>query len=69
MNNVINKSSTKDELINALIDLFGIREPIEAYKEWLERSPEDLLYIYNCETATHDEYEHFFDDYGDFFHV
>ena len=48
MNN--NYNLTKAELINALIDHFGIREIIESYKEWLDMSTEELEYIYICET-------------------
>ena len=47
MNN--NYNLTKAELINALIDHFGIREIIESYKEWLDMSTEELEYIYICE--------------------
>lgn len=48
MNN--NYNLTKAELINALIDHFGIREIIETYIEWLNMSTEELEYIYICET-------------------
>ena len=48
MNN--NYNLTKAELINALIEHFGIGKIIEAYKEWLDMSTEELEYIYICET-------------------
>jgi len=51
------KESTKrEELINALIDHFGIREPIEAYLIWSEMSYDDLLYIYTCETERYEDW-------------
>lgn len=65
MKKVVDENSTREELINALIDLFNIREPIEAYLEWLERPFEDLLYIYNCGTSEYDDYE----DFGDCYYV
>ena len=50
MSKIINENSTKEEVLNALIDLFGMREAIEAYLEWLEKPCEDLIFIYNSQT-------------------
>ena len=67
MSKIINKNSTKEELINALIDLFNMREAIEAYLDWLERPCEDLLFIYNCQMERINGFDPF-DDCGDFYH-
>ena len=37
MSKIINENSSKEEVLNALIDLFDMREAIEAYLDWLER--------------------------------
>ena len=54
----------RNEMVNTLIDLFGIREIIDEYLKWLEMSYEDLLFIYTCETERHQDFD-YFDDYGD----
>ena len=67
MTMIINKNSSKEEMINALIDLFNIREPIEAYLKWLESPCEDLLFIYNCQVDIINGYDPI-TDCGDFYH-
>lgn len=52
----IEENTKREELINALIDHFGIREPIEAYLIWSEMSYDDLLYIYTCETEKYEDW-------------
>ena len=67
MTKIINENSTKEELVNALIDIFNIREPIEAYLDWLEKPCEDLIFIYNCQVDIINGINPF-EDYGDFYH-
>lgn len=67
MTKIINENSTKEELVNALIDIFNIREPIEAYLDWLEKPCEDLIFIYNCQVDRINGINPF-EDYGDFYH-
>ena len=67
MTKIINKNSSKEEMINAFIDLFNIREPIEAYLEWLEKPCEYLLFIYNCQVDIINGYDPLI-DCGDFYH-
>ena len=67
MSKIINENSSKEEVLNALIDLFDMREAIEAYLDWLERPCEDLLFIYNCQKERINGFDPF-DDYGDFYH-
>ena len=55
------ESITRDKLINELIDLFNIREPIEAYNEWLEMPLEDLLLIYISETDNYNDEDCFYE--------
>ncbi len=52
---------SREELINALVDLFNIREPIEAYNEWLEMPLEDLLLIYISETDNYNNEDCFYE--------
>ena len=52
---------TREMLIDALIDLFNIREPIEAYRDWLEMPLEDLNYIYMSETDKHNTEDYFYE--------
>ena len=54
----------RNEMVNTLIDLFGIREIIDEYLKWLEMSYEDLLFIYTCATERHQDFD-YFDDYED----
>ena len=42
MSEINREEITREMLIDALIDLFNIREPIEAYCDWLKMPLEDL---------------------------
>ena len=52
---------TREMLIDALIDLFNIREPIEAYRDWLKMPLEDLNLIYISETDKHNTEDYFYE--------
>lgn len=52
---------TREMLIDALIDLFNIREPIEAYCDWLKMPLEDLNLIYISETDKHNTEDYFYE--------
>ena len=55
------ESITRDKLITDLIDLFNIREPIEAYQSWLEMPLEDLLLIRTSETDKYTDEDYFYE--------
>lgn len=61
MSEINNNNVSREELINALIDLFNIREPIEAYQSWLEMPLEDLLLIYISETDNNNDEDCFYE--------
>lgn len=61
MSEINNNNVSREELINALIDLFNIREPIEAYQGWLEMPLEDLLLIYISETDNNNDEDCFYE--------
>ena len=52
---------TRENLINELIDVFNIREPIEAYQSWLEMPLEDLLLIRTIETDKYTDEDYFYE--------
>ena len=54
----------RNEMVNTLVALFGIKDIIDEYNKWLEMSYEDLLFIYTCEIERHQDFD-YFDDYGD----
>ena len=49
----------REELVDALIDTFNIRKPIEAYLKWLEMPIEDLQLIYISENENYDDEDYF----------
>ncbi len=61
MSEIKRKEITREALIDALIDLFNIREPIEAYRDWIEMSLEDLNLIYISETDKHNTEDYFYE--------
>ena len=61
MSEINNNNVSREELINTLIDLFNIREPIEAYQSWLEMPLEDLLLIYISETDNNNDEDCFYE--------
>lgn len=67
MKRIFDENTTKEELVNALIDIFNIREQIEAYLDWLERPCEDLIFIYNCQMDRINGFDPF-EDCEDFYH-
>ena len=67
MTKIINENSTKEEVLTALIDLFNMREAIEAYLDWLEKPCEDLLFIYKRQMDRINGFDPF-DDCRDFYH-
>lgn len=61
MSEINREEITREALINTLIDLFNIREPIEAYHNWLKMPLEDLNLIYISETDKHNTEDYFYE--------
>lgn len=61
MSEINSNNISREEIINTLVDLFNIREPIEAYNEWLKMPLKDLLLIYISETDNYNNEDCFYE--------
>ena len=57
-----NGTSTREEIIEALIDVYNMRQALEAHADWCEMSQENLLFAYKIATRDFDPYEELYDD-------